>query len=81
MKLEDYNRQQNAMELRSYGKHSPFTEPLEHLIDMLVRLDREAYLGIGFDQRVDEVCDYRNGYNPPEYQRIMFFERAGFQKI
>lgn len=31
---------------------------------MVVRLDREAYLGVGADYRAGDMSGYRNGYNP-----------------
>ena len=61
MSTENFNRQLDAKESQSYGKHSPFREMLEQLIDTLVRLDREAYVGVGNDHRVSDVSDYRNG--------------------
>ena len=64
MSIEDFKRQLDVNELQSYGKHSPFREMLEQLIDTLVRLDREAYVGVGYDHRVSDVSGYRNGYNP-----------------
>ena len=36
----------------------------EQLIDTLVRLDREAYVGVGYGHRVSDVSGYRNGFNP-----------------
>ena len=64
MSIEDFKRQLDANELQSYGKHSPFREMLEQLIETLVRLDREAYVGVGYDHRVSDVSGYRNGSNP-----------------
>ena len=64
MSIENFKRQLDTKELQSYGKHSPFREMLEQLIDTLVRLDREAYVGVGNDHRVSDVSGYRNGYNP-----------------
>ena len=37
---------------------------LVQLIGTLVRLDREANLGVGYDHRVSDVSGYRKGYNP-----------------
>ena len=51
MSIEDYKRDLDALALRSHGKLSPFTELLEQLIDMLVRLDHEAYIGVNSDYR------------------------------
>ena len=51
MSIEDSKRLLDALALQSHGKLSPFREMLEQLIDMLVRLDREAYLGVDFDHR------------------------------
>ena len=36
---------------------------MEQLIDMVFRLDREAFLGVGADHRAGEISGYRNGYN------------------
>lgn len=41
---------------------------LEQLTVILVRLDREAYLGVGYDHCVGEVCGYRKGCNPTSVQ-------------
>ena len=51
MSIENFKRQLDAKELQSYGEHSPFREMLEQLIGMLVRLDREACLGVGYDHK------------------------------
>ena len=64
MSIEDYKRHLDAQALQSHGKLSPVRELLEQLIDMVFRLDREAYLGVGADHRAGDISGYRNGYNP-----------------
>ena len=46
MSIEDYTRQREVMEMQSQGKVSKVGELLEQLYDMVVRLDREARLGV-----------------------------------
>ena len=70
MSIKDFKRQLDAKELQSYGKHSPAGEMLEQLIDTLVRLDREAYVGVGNDHRVSDVSGNRNGYNPTSVTHV-----------
>ena len=47
MSIEDYKRHLDAQALQSDGKLSPSRELLEQLIDMVFRLDREVYHGVG----------------------------------
>ena len=63
MSIEDYKRHLDAQALQSHGKLSPSRELLEQLIDMAVRLDREANLGVSTDHRLGDNGGYRNGYN------------------
>ena len=64
MSIEDYNRHLDARALQSNGKLSQSRELLEQLIDMVFRLDREAYLGVDTDHRAGDISGYKNGYNP-----------------
>ena len=64
MSIDDYKRQLDAQALQSHGKLSPFRELLEQLFDMIVRLDRKAYLRVGSNHRLGDIGGYRNGYNP-----------------
>ena len=64
MRIEDYKRQRDAMEVPSHGNLSPFREVLEQLLDTVVRLDREASLGGGYSHQVGEIGGHRNGYKP-----------------
>ena len=64
MSLEGYKHQRDAMDVPSQGNLSPFRELLEQLLDTVVRLDREASLGVSYGHRVGEVGGYRNGYKP-----------------
>ena len=64
MSIEDYKRHLDAQALQSHGKLSPSRELLEQLIDMVFRLDREVYLGVGADHRAGDISCYRHGYNP-----------------
>ena len=66
MSIEDYKRHLDAQALQSHGKLSPSRELLEQLIDMVFRLDREAYLGGGTDHRAGDISGYRLGYNPDD---------------
>ena len=49
MCIEDYKRHIDAQALQSHGKLSPSKELLEKLFVIVVRLDREVYLGVGAD--------------------------------
>ena len=51
MSIEDSKRHLDAKASQSHGKLSPFRELLDQLIDMFVRLDREAHLGVDSDLR------------------------------
>ena len=52
------------MEIRSQGKVSKVRELLEQLYDMVVRLNREARLGVSCGHRAGENGVYGNGYKP-----------------
>ena len=76
MSIENFRRQLEAKELQPYGKHSPFREMLEQLIDTLVRLDREAWLG--------ESCGHRareNGVQGNSYKRNGVPNASGSWKL
>lgn len=47
MIIEEFKLQLDAEALLSHGKLFLFMILLERLTDMLVRLEREAYLGVG----------------------------------
>ena len=64
MSIEDYKRPLDAQALQFHGKLFPSRELLEQLIDIVFRLDREVYLGVGADHRAGGVSGYRHGYNP-----------------
>ena len=64
MSIEDYKCHLDAQALQSHGKLSPSRELLEQLIDMVFRLEREVYLGVGADHRAGDISGYRHGYNP-----------------
>ncbi len=55
MSLDDYRRQQNAMDLPFQRNLSPFRESLEQLLDTVVRRDREGCLGVSYGHCVGEI--------------------------
>ena len=64
MSIENYKRHRDAQEIQSDGKLSPIRELLEQLFEMVVRLDREASLGVSYAHRVGDIGGYRSGYLP-----------------
>ena len=61
-KLEDYKRLHEAKEIPSKKTGSPFREPLVKKFNAIVRLEREAYLGVDYDHRIDDIGGYWKGY-------------------
>ena len=56
MNLEDYKRLHEALEIPSQGTGSPYREMLEKMFKVIIRLEREAVLGMNYDHRAS-----RNG--------------------
>ena len=51
------------MEIPSQKTGSPFRDLLGKKFDVIVRLEREAYLGMDPDHRLGDICGYRKSYN------------------
>ena len=64
MKLEDYKRLHESMEIPSQGTGSPFIDMFEKMFDEIVRLEREATRGVNYDHRGSENGSYTNSYKP-----------------
>lgn len=54
MKLEDFKRLHEAMEIPSHGTGPPFMDLLENMFDEIVRLERGATRSLSYDQQVGE---------------------------
>ena len=48
MNLEDYKRLHEALEIPSQGTDSPYRELLEKMFEVVIRLEREAVLGMNY---------------------------------
>ena len=62
MNLEDYKRLHEALEIPSQGTGSPFRELLEKMFEVVIRLEREAVLGMNYDHRVGRNGSYANSF-------------------
>ena len=62
MKLEDYIRLHESMEIPSQGVVSPFMNLLKNMFNEIVRLEREATRGVNCDHWRGENGSYTNSY-------------------
>ena len=62
MNLEDYKRLHEALEIPSQGTGSPYRELLEKMFEVIIRLEREAVLGMKHDHRADRNGSYTNSF-------------------
>ena len=60
MNLEDYKRLHEALEIPSQGTGSPYRELLEKMLEVVIRLEREAVLGMNYDHRSGQNGSYTN---------------------
>ena len=62
MNLEDYNRLHEALEIPSQGTGSSFRELIEKMFEVVIRLEREAVLGMNYDHRVGQNGSNANSF-------------------
>ena len=69
MKLENYKRSQGAMKIPSQKTGSPFRELLVKEFNVIVRLEREPYLGVGTNHCLGDIGGNRKGYKSDSVNR------------
>ena len=62
MNLENCKRLHEALEIPSQGTGSPYRELLEKMLEVVIRLEREAVLGMNYDHRAGQNGSYTNSF-------------------
>ena len=62
MNLEDCKPLDEALEIPSKGTGYPYRELLENMFEVVIRLDREAVLGMNYDHRAGQNGSYTNSF-------------------
>ena len=71
MNLEDYKRLNETMEIPSQGTGSSFRELLEKMFKVIIRLEREAVLGMNYNHRVGQNVFYTNNFKLDELSKSL----------
>ena len=69
MNLEDYKRLNETMEIPSQGTGSSFRELLEKMFKVIIRLEREAVLGMNYNHRVGQNVSYTISFKLDELSK------------
>ena len=72
MNLEDYKRLHEALEIPSQETGSPYRELLEKMFEVVIRLEREALLGMNYDHRASQNGSYTNSFKSEGISKRLF---------